>query len=72
MVLLRKSVPQNHNLKTAAELGVTWAKPFCARAILLVRKSKNQRSGIFVVLDIQARKLSATIVNVRKYFLCLR
>jgi hypothetical protein len=22
MVLLRKSIPQNHNLKTAAELGV--------------------------------------------------
>jgi hypothetical protein len=26
VVLLRKSIPQNHNLKTAAELGVTWGK----------------------------------------------
>jgi hypothetical protein len=26
VVLLRKSIPQNHNLKTAAELGVTKAK----------------------------------------------
>jgi hypothetical protein len=24
MVLLRKSIPQNHNLKTAAELGVNY------------------------------------------------
>jgi len=26
VVLLRKNIPQNRNLKTAAELGVTWAK----------------------------------------------
>jgi hypothetical protein len=25
VVLLRKSIPQNHNLKTAAELGVMFA-----------------------------------------------
>jgi hypothetical protein len=30
VVLLRKSIPQNHNLKTAAELGVTWGKKFKA------------------------------------------
>jgi hypothetical protein len=34
VVLLRKSIPQNHNLKTAAELGVTWGK-----------KIKTQRFG---------------------------
>jgi hypothetical protein len=26
VVLLRKSIPQNHNLKTAAELGVKWSR----------------------------------------------
>jgi hypothetical protein len=31
VVLLRKSIPQNHNLKTAAELGVTWVKKIKAR-----------------------------------------
>jgi len=31
VVLLRKSIPQNYNLKTAAELGVTWVKKVKAK-----------------------------------------
>jgi hypothetical protein len=31
VVLLRKSIPQNYNLKRAAELGVTWVKEIKAK-----------------------------------------
>ncbi len=41
MVLLRKSIPQNHNLKTAAELSVTEGKNFKATASEASQKQKR-------------------------------
>jgi len=40
VVLLRKSIPQNRNLKAAAELNVTWGKKIKATASA---KSKKQK-----------------------------
>jgi len=40
MVLLRKSIPLNHNLKTAAELGVTKGKKLKATASETPQKQK--------------------------------
>ncbi|HCS65235.1 MAG TPA: hypothetical protein DIW64_14885, partial [Cellvibrio sp.] len=44
VVLLRKSIPQSRNLKTAAELNVTWGKEFlhCAN-----RKECKSKTGNF-------------------------
>jgi len=40
VVLLRKSIPQNHNLKAAAELNVTKGKNFKATASETPQKQK--------------------------------
>ena len=40
VVLLRKSIPQNHNLKRAAELGVTLGKKLKATASVKSQKQK--------------------------------
>ncbi len=56
VVLLRKSVPQNHNLKTAAELGVTWGKKIKATASAKLQKQKLC-SESFVVLGFTLRKV---------------
>jgi hypothetical protein len=40
VVLLRKSIPQNHNLKTAAKLGVTVSKILKASASGASQKQK--------------------------------
>jgi hypothetical protein len=56
VVLLRKSIPQNHNLKTAAELGVTWGKKIKRKASA---KSQKQKlcSESFVALGFRLRKV---------------
>jgi hypothetical protein len=41
VVLLRKSVPQNHNLKTAAELGVTCVRILRFRVLKVRKKQKH-------------------------------
>jgi hypothetical protein len=49
VVLLRKSIPQNHNLKTAAELGVMGFFNFFYPIAEGVKKQKQkQRNSYFV------------------------
>jgi hypothetical protein len=49
VVLLRKSIPQNHNLKTAAELGVMGFFNFFYRIAEGMKKQKQkQRNSYFV------------------------
>jgi hypothetical protein len=43
VVLLRKSIPQNHNLKTAAELGVMWSDHMENLDLEKLKKIWNQK-----------------------------
>ena len=43
MVLLRKSIPQNPNLKAAAELNVTLGKKLKATASVKLQKQKQNK-----------------------------
>jgi hypothetical protein len=66
VVLLRKSIPQNHNLKTAAELGVMGFLIFVDR-LLKVRKSKRKQQRILSPRVFIFRKLQEfSLVAVRR------